>query len=535
MKNLRIALAQINTTVGDLDGNAAKVLDFARRARAAGAHLVAFPEMALTGYPPEDLLLKEHFVANNIKALRRIARAVKGIAAVVGFVDRGQDGSLYNAAAIISDGKVQSVCRKAALPNYSVFDEKRYFTSGGPGAVFSCAGVRVGVTICEDIWVDGGPYLAQASNGAGLLINISSSPYETGKRVERFKLLRKRCRQTGTHIAYVNLVGGQDELVFDGASMVVAPSGKLVAAASQFSEQLLVCDIPGEGVKAPPLGEIEEIYGALVLGTRDYVRKNGFRRVVIGLSGGIDSALVAAIACDAVGCANVVGISMPTRFNAKATQADARTLAERLGIEFHEIPVEHVFQSYLETLAPCFQGQPFGLAEENLQARVRGNVLMAFSNKFGWLVLTTGNKSEMATGYCTLYGDMSGGYAVIKDILKTRVYELCAYVNRKAGSELIPASIFTRAPSAELRANQKDQDSLPPYPVLDELLVEYVEHHGAFQGMARRHGEALVRKVVALVDKSEYKRRQAPPGVKISRRAFGKDWRLPLTNHYKTC
>ena len=534
MKNLRIALAQINTTVGDLDGNAGRVLAHARRARMAGAQLVVFPEMTLTGYPPEDLLLKEHFIAGNLKALGKLAHALKGIMVVVGFVDRGTRGELYNAAAVIKDGKVVGVCHKAALPNYSVFDEKRYFTAGSPMPLFSCAGVRVGVSICEDIWVEGGPYLAQAKKGAQILVNISSSPYEVGKRDERLKLLRKRARQAGCHIAYVNLVGGQDELVFDGASLVVDPAGKLVAAGGQFVEGLVLCDIPGKGLVPEPLGEIEEIYAALVLGTRDYVQKNGFKRVVIGLSGGIDSALVAAIACDAVGFDNVVGISMPTRFNAEATKADARILAERLGIEFHEIPIEGVFQSYLGTVASYFGGGTAGPAEENLQARVRGNILMAFSNKFGWLVLTTGNKSEMATGYCTLYGDMSGGYAVIKDILKTKVYALCAHVNQKAGTPVIPEDIFTRAPSAELRANQTDQDSLPPYPVLDSLLVEYIEEHEDFKSMARLHGTEIARKVVSLVDKSEYKRRQAPPGVKISRRAFGKDWRLPLTNHYKT-
>lgn len=369
MKNLRIALAQINTIVGDLDGNAGRVLACARRARTAGAQLIVFPEMTLTGYPPEDLLLKEHFVTNNIKALGSLAKALKGVAAVVGFVDRGVKGELYNAAAVIKDGKIAAVCRKMALPNYSVFDEKRYFTAGkSPMPVFSCAGVRVGLSVCEDIWVDDGPYRAQAGKGAQVLVNISCSPYEAGKRARRFNLLRRRARQTGCYVAYVNLVGGQDELVFDGASMVVDPSGRLIAAGGQFVESLVLCDIPGKGFVPELMGEVDEVYAALVLGTRDYVRKNGFKRVVIGLSGGIDSALVAAIACDAVGPDNVVGISMPTRFNAEATKADARILAERLGIEFHEIPIEGIFQAYLGTLASYFGGDTSGPAGENLQA-----------------------------------------------------------------------------------------------------------------------------------------------------------------------
>ncbi|NTV30305.1 MAG: NAD+ synthase [Candidatus Omnitrophica bacterium] len=554
---MRIALAQINATVGDLAGNRDWILAYCDRAAREGADLVALPEMCLTGYPPEDLLLKGHFVANNLKALQDIARRIRGITAVVGFVDRGKAGELYNAAAVIANGKLMGIYHKQALPNYSVFDEKRYFVPGKSAGLFSMNGMPFAVNICEDIWVPDGVFIGQAKAGARLLLNLSSSPYEVGKVAEREKLIARVARTTGAYVGYVNLVGGQDELVFDGASLVVSPKGKVVARGAQFKEDLVLCDIPLtqkrvakvvaiktdvpqerpelKVARLKPLPLIEEIYSALVLGTRDYIVKNGFQKVVIGLSGGIDSALVAAVACDAVGRANVCGISMPTRFNVEETKSDARRLAANLGISFYEIPIEPVFEAFLSAVKPYFQELPFGQAEENLQARIRGNLLMAFSNKFGWLVLTTGNKSEMATGYCTLYGDMSGGYAVIKDILKTRVYELATFVNAKAGRELIPKAIFKRAPSAELRFNQTDQDSLPPYPLLDELLVAYVERHGSFADMSRtRADEATVRKVIELVDKSEYKRRQAPPGVKISSRAFGKDWRLPLTNRYKT-
>ncbi len=558
MTTLRIALAQINTTVGDLDSNRDWVLAFADRARRAGAGIVAFPEMAVTGYPPEDLLFKKHFVARNIRAMEDIARRVKGITAVVGFVDRGPDGALYNAAAVMANGKVVGVYHKQALPNYSVFDEKRYFTPGKGVQLFSHNGVPFAVNICEDIWVDDGIFRQQAKAGAKLILNISSSPYEAGKRLEREKMLARAARTTGAPVGYVNLVGGQDELVFDGASMVVSASGKVLARGAQFKEDLVLCDVPAVKKRVakacvikmeapapkalpklvkkdqPTLGLVEEIYAAVVLGTRDYIQKNGFKKVVVGLSGGIDSALVAVVARDAVGAANVVAVSMPTRFNAEDTKSDARALAHNLGITFYEIPIEPVFEAFLAAFKPYNQGMPFGLAEENLQARIRGNLLMTFSNKFGWLLLTTGNKSEMATGYCTLYGDMSGGYAVIKDILKTRVYDLCAYVNQKAGRVVIPRTIIRRAPSAELRFGQKDQDSLPPYPVLDDILTGYVEEHRSLEEMkGKKASEETVRRVMGLVDKSEYKRRQAPPGVKISKCAFGKDWRLPLTNHYK--
>jgi len=534
--SLRIALAQINTIVGDLDGNAAKVLDHCARARQAGADLAAFPELTITGYPPEDLLLKDHFITGNLKALKDIARQVTGIMAVVGFVDRGSKGELYNAAAVIAGGRVKTIYHKHALPNYSVFDEKRYFTPGRGFKLFTLKGFTLAVNICEDIWVEEGVYKAQAQAGADIIVNLSSSPYETGKRAERLKLISRRAKAAGAVMLYVNLVGGQDELVFDGASLAADARGRIIAAGAQFKEELLVMNVPAAGKGALPkeLSPVEEMYEAVLLGTRDYIRKNGFSKVLIGLSGGIDSALVAAIAVAAVGRENVVCISLPTRFNSGATRRDAVRCAKNLGVTFHEIAIQPIVDVFLRTLAPFFKGLPSGLAEENLQARIRGNVLMSFSNKFGWLLLTTGNKSEMATGYCTLYGDMSGGYAVIKDVLKMKVYALSEYVNAKAGKDIIPRSIILRAPSAELRPDQRDEDSLPPYAVLDELLELYVEGHHGLNAMSQACGNMqIAKRVVELVDRSEYKRRQAPPGVKISKRAFGKDWRLPLTNRYK--
>jgi NAD+ synthase (glutamine-hydrolysing) len=560
---LRIALAQINLTVGDIDGNQRKIYASIHQAKVMGADIVAFPELAITGYPPEDLLYKPHFIDANVKAVEELAKKVTGIVAIVGFADK-KGGKIYNAAAVISDGKVKGIYRKEELPNYGVFDEKRYFHQGRDNVLFMVNGVTFGVNICEDIWLDGGNYLKQAKAGADLIINISSSPYEVGKVSVRETLLRKRVQETETFLCYANLIGGQDELVFDGGSFVFNPKGELIAFGKQFEEDLVIADLditPGtsqllkdaidvsfkKSKTTPPpvvpakirkMDETEEMYRALVLGTHDYVTKNGFKKVVIGLSGGIDSALVAVIACDAIGKDNVIGISMPTQFNSKGTRSDARKLAANLGIEFHEIPIKRVLASYLTTLVPWFVDTKTGIAEENLQARIRGNILMAFSNKFNWLVLTTGNKSEMAVGYCTLYGDMSGGFAVIKDILKTKVYELSRFRNNREGKMLIPKSIFLRAPSAELRENQKDQDSLPPYDELDALLAQYVEKHESLaQMMAQtkeRSGDPKVcQKVSKLVDQSEYKRRQSPPGIKITSRAFGKDWRLPITNQYK--
>ncbi len=558
---LRIVLAQINTTVGDLAGNQRKIGASIHQAKVMGANIVVLPELAVCGYPPEDLLYKAHFVDNNIKALRELAENTKGITAVIGFVDK-KNGRIYNAAAVVVDGEIKTVYHKQELPNYGVFDEKRYFTTGTDHMLVALGGVPIGINICEDIWVDGASYSQQAKAGAAVLINISSSPYEVGKVKVRRELLSRRAKETNAFICYVNLVGGQDELVFDGGSFIVDPKGQTIAFAKQFEEDLLIADLAVEPVvgilksslpiveipilksKGPApaiqtvitktVDETEEIYRALVLGTRDYVHKNGFKKAVIGLSGGIDSALVATIAVDAIGRENVVGISMPTRFNSKGTRADARKLAANLGVALHEIPIKKILNAYLATLEPWFYEQQSDITEENLQARIRGNILMAFSNKFGWLVLTTGNKSEMAVGYCTLYGDMSGGFAVIKDILKTKVYELARFRNMQAGKMIIPKSALLRAPSAELRENQKDQDSLPPYDDLDQMLIGYVEKHHSLTEMANNNQDAKIcQKVVGLVDKSEYKRRQAPPGVKITSRAFGKDWRLPITNQYK--
>lgn len=539
---LRIALAQINPTVGDLSGNRGKILEYIARARAQEADIVAFPELAVCGYPPEDLLYKDHFVRDNILSLRSLIKEVRGIAAVIGFVDADKDKNLYNAAALIENGKLKGVYRKEELPNYGVFDEKRYFHPGKNPKIFFVAGCPVGINICEDIWVDQGVCRRQARQGARLLINISSSPYDVEKLEQRRRLLKKRARETKAFICYANLVGGQDELVFDGGSMIVDPRGKVIAFGRQFEEDLVVVDVdvgkrrekkPAEKHLSENLTSLERIYKALVLGTRDYISKNGFKEVLIGLSGGVDSSLVAAIAVDAIGKEHVSGVSMPSRFNSAETKTDAGKLAGNLGIKFLEIPIEELFQAYLAQMENTFGKHAFGSAEENLQARIRGTILMTLSNRWGSLVLTTGNKSEVGVGYCTLYGDMSGGFAVIKDVPKTTVYDLARLVNEKAGKELIPQSVIDRAPTAELRENQKDQDSLPPYDILDEMLREYVEEHRSLAYMARKNDKDVVKKVIALVDRNEYKRRQAPPGIKITPRAFGKDRRLPITNKYR--
>ncbi len=553
---LRLALAQINPTVGDLKANKEKILEAIIKAKAQGVDIVVFPELVLTGYPPEDLLLKEHFVSENLKMIGSLAKEVKDILAIVGFVDRDKNKKLYNAAALIYNGKVKGVYHKKELPNYGVFDEKRYFTAGDQTPVFYYRGVSFGVTICEDIWISDGPHLDECKAGAKLVINISSSPFDYNKLRVRQDLVKKRAKATKSFFAYVNLVGGQDELIFDGSSFAITPNGKIISSAKEFEEDLVCvdCDIKPvvrkrnwialdekiskrpkqslakENIK--PLTSIERIFHALVLGTRDYVNKNGFKKVLIGLSGGIDSALVAVIAVKAIGKENVVGVTMPSRFSSQGTKDDAHLLAKNLGIELYDIPIENIFKSYLETMSLVFKNEKRDITEENIQARIRGNILMALSNKFGWLVLTTGNKSEIAVGYCTLYGDMSGGYAVIKDVFKGKVYELSRFINERVGS-VIPQSVINRAPTAELRENQKDQDSLPPYDELDKMLTKYVEEHESFAQMTKTDDPNLVKKVISLVDHSEYKRRQAPPGVKITARAFGKDWRLPITNKYK--
>ncbi len=560
---IRVALAQINTTVGDLEGNRAKILENILRARENSADIVVFPELALTGYPPEDLLLKRHFIRDNLAGLKRVAARAANIAAVVGFVDRDKEGRLYNAAAVIHNTRLVRVYRKQELPNYGVFDEKRYFAPGKDNFIFSCREGAFGVSVCEDIWSDKGPCREQARAGAEGLINISASPYHAGRMKERERLLKRRARENGTYVFYVNLVGGQDELVFDGSSLIVDPRGRVAASGRAFAEDFVVADLkcPDKksgrrrgkvknivlrrcqeydarifisGHKAAKLTAVEEIYQALVLGTRDYLGKNGFQKAVVGLSGGVDSSLVAAVAVDALGRENVVGLVMPSVYSSSGTRADAGRLAGNLGIRCLEVPVQPVFESYKRVLRDAFAGAAEDITEENLQARIRGNILMAFSNKFGWMVLATGNKSEVAVGYCTLYGDMAGGFAVIKDVPKTRVYDLARFVNEKAGRPVIPESVLARAPSAELRPDQTDQDTLPAYDVLDEILAAYVEKDQGMTLLRKKGIDAeLINTVINMVDRSEYKRRQAAPGVRITPKAFGKDRRLPVTNRYR--
>ncbi len=575
MRRLRIGMAQMNATVGDFDGNVRKILNAIDQARSRGVDLLTFPELAICGYPPEDLIFKPQFTRQNRHSLSQVIGASSGITLILGFVDADED--VYNAAAVVHDGKLAGTYRKIYLPNYGVFDENRYFKPGNECPVYTIFGVNIGVNICEDIWFEFGPPAVQAYSGAEVIINISASPYHFGKGLVREEMLAKRAVENKAIVAYNNLVGGQDELVFDGSSIIMDEKGRLVTRGEQFKEDLIVADLDidavvaercgfiqsktatllkksvwhvvksviseelSAGPKAPlPTGKIEvrglpgEIYDALVLGTHDYVIKNGFKGVVIGLSGGIDSSLVAAIAVDALGGDNVAGVIMPSRYSSTASASDAGILARNLGVKLLNIPIEKAFQAYLEMLAGAFQGTEPGVAEENIQARIRGNILMALSNKFGWLVLTTGNKSEMATGYTTLYGDMAGGFAVIKDVPKTMVYQLAEYRNFKAGYDLIPAAIIGKAPSAELRPEQKDADSLPVYEVLDPVLAAYVEEDKSIeQIIAAGFDEAVVKRAANLVDGSEYKRRQAPPGVKITTKAFGRDRRLPITNRFK--
>jgi len=666
---VRLALCQMNATVGDIAGNAQRIRAGIDAARAAGAELVLFPELALTGYPPEDLLLREHFLDDARAALEELATETEGIVAVVGFPEGGQHTQVeladqraqnaqqeqgehlekrarnakgeqeeqaqeraqnaqqeqeqysvqetrnahggppvYNAAAVLADGVVSSVYRKVHLPNYGVFDEQRYFTAGERGAVINLSIHQVGLTVCEDLWKPGSPAAEEAAAGAKLILNISASPYHAGKGLERERLFAQRAREHHAHIAFCGLVGGQDELLFDGHSFILDPTGETLARAAQFEEELLVCDLDldsgstkepiaasGAGARRPkpslppPIAPVEaEIYSALCLGLRDYVHKNGFRHVVLGLSGGIDSALVACLAADALGSEWVSVAIMPSPYSSAATQDDARALAAALGVRTHELPIAAAMAAYTQTLQKEFAGRAADLTEENLQARIRGNLLMALSNKFGWLVLTTGNKSEMSVGYTTLYGDLAGGFAVIKDVPKTLVYRLCEWRNSPAGADVppsvagsgpvggaslhgstsadhgpvgaslssggvlvgesasagptpgnrvpapIPTSIIERAPSAELRVDQRDEDSLPAYPLLDRILQGYIElDRSREQLIAEGLPAAEVDRTIRLVDLAEYKRRQAPPGIKITTRAFGRDRRMPITNRYR--
>lgn len=597
---LRVGLAQINTKVGDLEGNASKIIANIAEAREQGADVVVFPELAVTGYPPEDLLLKLTFIQDNQAALDRIAAETKGITAIIGFVDSNSD--IYNAAAILHDGEIAGIQHKFFLPNYGVFDENRYFQSGTTTQVYKLGHIVFGVEVCEDIWYADGPHSPQSLvGGAHIVFDINSSPFHAGKWKSRETMLSTRAMDNSCAVVYLNAVGGQDELVFDGHSLVVGPTGEVLFRCRSFEEQLAVIDIdlaPVEHVRlvdprrrkaklatssktdvpvvdlppqgdssnlkskisnlqsAEPLGDVEEVYAALVLGTRDYVNKNGFKEVILGMSGGLDSALTACVAVDALGADRVRALVMPSMFSSDETQSDAEIISRNLGIKYDRIPISDLMEAYRQTLDPVFKGTEPGVAEENLQARIRGNLLMALSNKFGLLVLTTGNKSELSCGYSTLYGDMAGGFAVIKDCPKTLVYALSRYRNTLPADnlpslfrgevipqsairiphsgEVIPVSIIDRPPSAELRPDQKDSDTLPPYEVLDPILQAYVEEdRGIKEIVAMGFDEPTVARVVRMVDRNEYKRRQAAPGIKITPKAFGRDRRLPITNGYR--
>jgi len=576
LHTIRIGMAQINPTVGDLSGNTRKIIQFINEARSLGVDLLTFPELAITGYPPEDLLLKPHFIKQNRECLEEIIGHSSDMAVVVGFVD--SDGDIYNAAAVVYGNKLAGIYHKVYLPNYGVFDENRYFQAGTECPVFIIYGIGIGVTICEDMWYETGPATLQAYAGARVLVNISASPYHAGRGYFRERMLATRAADNVTIVAHNNLVGGQDGLVFDGNSLIINEKGEVIARGRQFEEDLIVADLNMESVfrshlhdprrrkeapwlkgelqratkvevlddyptaAKPPLpprqverlDELAEIYQALVLGTRDYVHKNGFNKVVIGLSGGVDSSLVAVLAVDALGASNVIGVSMPSRYSSPGSKSDAEALGRNLGIEVKVIPIEKAFGSYLKTLAESFKDTEPDVTEENIQARIRGNVLFALSNKFGWLVLACSNKSETATGYTTLYGDMAGGFIPLKDVPKTTVYELAGYKNAQAGKEVIPSSVLAKAPSAELRPHQKDTDTLPPYELLDPILKAYVEDDMTVdQIVAMGFDHETVTRIVQLVDSNEYKRRQAPPGIKITPRDFGKDRRLPITNRFR--
>ena len=572
-------MAQMNARVGDIAGNAARIGELIERARDGGAGVVVFPELALSGYPPEDLLLKTHFLDAVGEALDGLAARTEGIVALVGFPERDDD--VYNAAAVLADGRVAAVYRKILLPNYGVFDEQRYFQAGAEPALIEVGGVVLGLTICEDIWEPGPPAIAEALSGARVIVNLSASPYHAGKGLERERMLTQRARDNLCAVVFCNMVGGQDELVFDGHSVAIDQDGRLLARAPQFAEALSFCtldpgavaarrlqdtrhraavrrarddsdgawpparivataELPRSGERGEVGGELaplmepeEEVYAALVTGVRDYADKNGFERVVFGLSGGIDSALVALVAADALGGERVTCVVMPSPYSSEATQADARTIARNLGTELVELPIAEAMEGFERLLASSFSGTEPDLTEENLQARIRGNLVMALSNKFGWLVLTTGNKSELSVGYATLYGDMAGGFAVLKDVYKGWVYRLVRWRNPSDGSDLVPPSVLERPPSAELRHEQRDDESLPPYDILDAILAGYVEgdldadqlvHHGLPADEVAR--------VIGMVDRAEYKRRQAPPGIRISTKAFGRDRRLPITNRF---
>ncbi len=586
MSHLRVALCQLDTVVGEVEGNAARIIDCLARVEAEGSDVAAFPELAITGYPPEDLLLKPAFVAHNLAALEKVAAATSSCLALVGFVDvagdedldhavahaagagtvareaaiRGAPRRLRNAVAVCVGGGVLGVYHKRRLPNYGVFDEERWFAPGTTELeLYDVAGMALGVSVCEDLWFPGGPVPLQAAGGAQLVVNVNASPFSIGRQADRLAVARARVVESGCAVAYVNQVGGQDELVFDGGSFVMDATGEVLGAAPRFVEASLLVDLPVPAAHhggslprvsisvtardrsvrpaqppPPTLGEEAEVYEALVLGTRDYLRKNGFTDAVIGLSGGVDSSLVAAVAVDALGARHVHGLAMPSRYSSSGSVTDATDLAERLGIDLRVVPIETVHAAFTSVLAGALGEDPAGLTDENLQSRIRGVILMALSNARGWIVLTTGNKSELATGYSTLYGDSAGGFAVIKDVPKTLVYRLCRYRNARQGSELIPESVLTKAPSAELRPDQRDDQSLPAYEILDPLLEALVLNDRSIADVVGSGFDPeLVVRVAALVDSAEYKRRQSPPGVRITAKAFGKDRRMPITNRYR--
>jgi len=551
-KTIRVSHAQIDTTVGDIKGNFKKIVEYIEKAEEERVDIISFPELTITGYPPEDLLLKPKFIDENLKMLSKVEKKVGEIIAVIGFVDR-KNGKLFNSAAVIYKGKIYGIYHKFLLPNYGVFDEKRYFTPGKKPITFSFDSICFGVSICEDIWHQNGPSRKQVEKGASFIINITGSPYYFRKWKVRKEMAKKQCIKNKIKLIYTNLVGGQDELVFDGQSFVMDENGEIISKAKPFEEELFILDIEvveSDGrnlIKIPKktkdkkeklkpvisknLSDEEEIYLALKTGLNDYVNKNNFKKVIIGLSGGIDSSLVATIAVDTLGKENVKGVFMPSRYTSKESEEDAKQLAKNLGIELFIIPIDSIFSSYLETLKPVFKNLPSDITEENIQARIRGNILMALSNKFKYLVLTTGNKSEMSVGYATLYGDMAGGFAVIKDVYKTLVYKLAKY--RNSVSKVIPERVIIKPPTAELKPDQKDQDILPPYELLDKILKEYIENDKSYREIVEMgFDEEVVKKVVSMVDRNEYKRRQSPPGIKITPKAFGKDRRMPLTNHF---
>jgi NAD+ synthase (glutamine-hydrolysing) len=534
MKNFKIGIAQINTTVGDIQGNAKKVISYMNKAKEKGIDILTFPELTTVGYPPEDLLLKTKIIEDNLKSLNLIIKQTQGIAVIIGFVDK-KDNQIFNAAALISNCKLIGVHHKVKLPNYGVFDEKRYFKEGKKCATYEFMEEEFAVNICEDIWQEDEPLSTQVNLGAKVVLNISASPYYFGKTKDREEILKKRAIENNVNIIYTNLIGGQDELIFDGGSIGLNEKGEIMVKAPQFKEELIITEFKNgnlvKGVIAPYLSDEEEILQSLIFGTREYCLKNGFKKVCLGLSGGIDSSLTAVVATHSLGAENVVGVFMPSQYTSDESYQDAKELAKNLKIKFLEIPIKDTFLAYKNMLKKVFQGTKEDITEENIQARIRGNILMALSNKFGYLVLTTGNKSEMSVGYATLYGDMAGGFAVIKDLSKTMVYKVSRWLNKK--EVVIPSRVLIKEPTAELKEGQKDTDTLPPYSELDPILHYYIEEDKSCDEIIKLgFKEDVVKKIINMVDKNEYKRRQAPLGIKITPKAFGKDRRMPVVNKY---